>query len=78
VREVEHVHQSENDRKSGSQQEDEAAESQAVDDQLKGVADGEVMLKKPPTWLRRFDTSGTKHAFESADSTRLGPNVSLK
>ena len=24
----------------------------------------------------RFDTSGTKSAFENADSTRLAPNVS--
>jgi hypothetical protein len=44
VRQVEHVHQSEDDRKAGGQQKDEAAESQAVDDQLKGGADGERRL----------------------------------
>jgi hypothetical protein len=47
VRQIEHVHQSEDDRKAGGQQEDEAAESQAVDDQLKGIADSEVKIRKP-------------------------------
>ena len=49
VRQVEHVHQPEDDRETGSQQEDEAAESEAVDDQLKRGADSDVKIKKPPT-----------------------------
>jgi hypothetical protein len=32
VREVEHVHQAEDDRQAGSEQEDESAEGQPVDD----------------------------------------------
>jgi hypothetical protein len=44
VREIQHVHQAEDDRQAGGQQEDEASESEAVDDQLKGVADGDVKL----------------------------------
>jgi hypothetical protein len=54
VRQVEHVHQPEDDRETGSQQEDEAAESEAVDDQLKRGADSDVKIKKPPRFPQTF------------------------